>query len=178
MEKEKDMKKILAIVTSALLISGAQTWAADTTTTQSGIAVVNVQQLFQQSPRIAELNKKLQGQFKGRQEKLASAQKALQDELDKYKKDSSTMSQKDKDTLQKKIVDDQTGLSKEYSAFQQDLNKEQNKVMKTVLAQLNEVIGSIAKQNNYALVLDSQAVIYSAGNADITKQVAKEFDKK
>jgi outer membrane protein len=120
----------------------------------------------------------LQNEFKGRQEKLAAAQKTLQEELDKYKKDSSTMSQKDKDTLQKKIVDDQTSLSKDYSAFQQDLNKEQNKIMKTVLAQLNTVIGSIAKQSNYTMVLDSQAVIYSAANTDITKQVATEFDKK
>lgn len=173
------MKKILAVVTSALLISGTQAWAADTTTTsQPSLAVVNVQQLFQQSPKIAELNKKLQNEFKGRQEKLAAAQKTLQEELDKYKKDSSTMSQKDKDALQKKIVDDQTSLSKDYSAFQQDLNKEQNKIMKTVLAQLNTVIGSIAKQSNYTMVLDSQAVIYSAANTDITKQVATEFDKK
>src|ERR1700722_9268447 len=148
------MKKLLAVVTSALLVSGAQVWAADATTTvttQPNFAVVNVQQLFQQSPKIAELNKKLQNDFKDRQQKLAAQQKSLQDELDKYKKDSPTMAQKDKDTLQKKIVDDQSALSKDYTAFQQDLNKEQNKIMKSVLAQLNDVIGGIAKQNNYTL---------------------------
>jgi hypothetical protein len=49
MEKE-GMKKILAVVTSALLISGTQVWAADTdatTTSQPSLAVVNVPQLFQ-----------------------------------------------------------------------------------------------------------------------------------
>lgn len=171
------MKKILALVASVLLLGSTTVLAADTTS-QPNIAIVNVQQLFQQSPKIAELNKKLQNQFKGRQEKLAAAQKDLQDELDKFKKDSSTMTQKDKDSLQKKIIDDQASLSKDYAAFQKDLNAEQNKVMKTVLAQLNEVIGSIAKKSNYTMVLDAQAVIYSGENADITKQVEKEFDKK
>lgn len=179
-EGVKGMKRFLAIVASALLIGSTSASAADTATTTNTftVAVVNVQQLFQQSPRIAELNKKLQSQFKPRQDKLAAAQKGLQDELDKYKKDSSTMSQKDKDALQKKIIDDQAVLSKDASTFQQDLSKEQNKIMKGVLAELNGIISTIAKKGNYSMVLDSQAVIYSADAADITKQVTTEFDNK
>ena len=88
------------------------------------------------------------------------------------------MSQKDKDAMQKKINTDQANLSQEATSFQQDLGKEQNKVMKGVLAQLNDIISSIAKKNSYSLVLDSQAVIYSSDSVDITKQVSKEFDSK
>jgi outer membrane protein len=168
------MKKVLALASALLLMGATQAFAADT----SNIAVVNVQQVFQQSPKIAELNKKLQSQFKPRQDKLVAAQKTLQDELDKFKKESPTMSQKDKDNLQKKIVDDQSNLAKDASTFQQDLAKEQGKVMKGVLAELNEVISSLAKKNNYSLVLDSQAVIYAQDSSDITKEVSKEFDKK
>lgn len=171
------MKKVLALVSSVLLIGGMQAYAADTTTTPN-IAVVNVQQVFQQSPKIAELNKKLQNQFKPRQDKLVAAQKALQEELDKFKKESATMSQKDKDALQRKIVDDQSNLAKEAAAFQQDLAKEQSKIMKSVLSQLNETISGIAKASNYSLVLDSQAVIFAADSSDITKLVSKDFDKK
>ncbi|MEO8400673.1 MAG: OmpH family outer membrane protein [Gammaproteobacteria bacterium] len=174
------MKKILAIASSALLISATQAYAAPAPATVTGapvIAVVNVQQIFQQSPKIADLNKKLQGEFKGRQEKLIAAQKSLQEELDKFKREAPTMGQKDKDAMQKKIVDDQANLSKDAAAFQQDLNKEQNKIMKGVLAQLNDIISGIAKKNSYTLVLDSQAVVYATDSADITKQVAGAFDK-
>jgi outer membrane protein len=170
------MKKVLALVSSILLIGGTQAYAADAA--QPAIGVVNVQQVFQQSPKIAELNKKLQNQFKTRQDKLVAAQKKLQDELETFKKDSPVMNQKDKDALQKKIVDDQSSLAKDASAFQQDLAKEQSKIMKSVLSDLNGIISSVAKKNNYTMVLDSQAVIYAADNSDITKQVAKEFDKK
>jgi len=173
------MKKVLALASSILLVSGSSAFAADAVPAAApNIAVVNVQQVFQQSPRITDLNKKLQDQFKARQEKLVAAQKTLQGELDRFKKEAPTMSQKNKDTLQKKIVDDQSNLAKEASAFQQDLAKEQGKIMKSVLGQLNDIISSIAKKNGYSLVLDSQAVIYANDSTDLTKQVSKEFDKK
>ncbi|EKD73232.1 MAG: outer membrane protein [uncultured bacterium] len=171
------MKKVLAVLSSFLLIGMTGAYAADNAKTQPVIAVVNVQQIFQQSPKIANLNKKLQGQFKSRQEKLIAAQKSLQDELDKFKRESPTMNQKSKDAMQKKITDDQTSLSKDATAFQEDLSKEQNRIMKSVLSQLNDIISSIAKKNSYTLVLDSQAVVYATDSADITKQVASEFDK-
>ena len=174
------MKKVLGLVGSILLMSGIQAYAAPaaTTTQTPNIAVVNVQQVFQQSPKIAELNKKLQNEFKGRQDKLVAAQKSLQDELDRFKRDSGTMKQADKDKLQKQIVDDQANLAKEASTFQQDLSKEQSKIMKVVLAQLNEIISSLAKQNSFTMVLDSQAVIFAVDGTDITKQVSSAFDKK
>ena len=50
--------------------------------------------------------------------------------------------------------------------------------MKNVLAQLNDVISSIAKKQGYTMVLDAQAVIFAGEGADITKQVSKEFDSK
>jgi outer membrane protein len=173
---EKVMKKALAILGSAFLIGSLPAYAADTT--NPSIAIVNVQQLFQTSPKIADLNKQLQAKFKPRQDKLVAAQKSLQTELDTYKKESSTMSQKDRDALQKKIGDDQTALQTDANTFQQDLNKEQSKIMKGVLAQLNDIISGIAKSSNYQFVLDSQAVIFAAPGADITKQVEDNFDKK
>jgi outer membrane protein len=172
------MKKALAILGSMLLIGSLPAYAADDAAVAPTIAVVNVQQLFQSSPKIADLNKQLQSKFKPRQDKLVAQQKSLQDELDKYKKESVTMSQKDKDAMQKKISDDQASLQKDATEFQQDLNKEQSKIMKGVLASLNEIISGMAKSNNYQLVLDSQAVIYAADKADITKQVEKAFDEK
>lgn len=171
------MKKIVTIAGSFLLMVGMMS-AAYADKQAVAVAVVNVQQIFQQSPKIADLNKQLQSHFKPRQDKLIAAQKSLQDELDKFKKDSPTMTQKARNTLQNKIVDDQTSLQKDAAAFQKDLSAEQNKIMKGVLAQLNDVISTLAKKNNYTMVLDSQAVIFADQGIDITKDVASAFDLK
>jgi outer membrane protein len=152
--------------------------AADATTAPAKVAIVNVQQILQQSPRVAALSKKLEDQFKDRQTKLNDDQKGLQDQLDKFKKDSPTMSQKDRDAMEKKITSDRTDLVKRVVAYQQDLQKEQNKVMQGILSDLNGIVSAIAKQSSYDLVLDSQAVVFSSNGVDITKDVAAKFNSK
>lgn len=179
--------KTAGVLVSALLLAAGigACQAADTATpsaaasaTQIKVAVVNVQQVLQQSPRVAELSKKLEGQFKSRQEKINNEQKGLQDRIDKFKKDAPTMSQKDRDTTQKGIETDRAGLVKEVVAYQQDLQKAQNNIMQGILNDLNGIVSNIAKKDDYSLVLDSQAVIFAADGNDITKDVTKKFNDK
>jgi outer membrane protein len=168
------MKKVLALLSSILLFAGTQAYAADA----AKIAVVNVQQVLLQSAKVAEVNTKLQDQFKPRQEKLAGQQKALQDEFDTFNKNSSTMKAADRDTTEKKLNDEKANFLKEAGAFQKEVNAEQNKAMQSILKQLSGIISDLAKKNGYSLVLDSQAVVYSADATDITKDVAKDFNGK
>jgi outer membrane protein len=180
----KIVKKIGIIVGAAILATGVYSYAADkaavATTGQNPqikVAIVNVQSVLQQSPRVAALSKKLEGEFKDRQAKIADEQKALQDRLDQFKKDSVTMTQKDRDATQKSITDERSALVKKVVAYQADLQKEQNKIMQGILSDLNGIVSNIAKDQAYALVLDSQAVIFAMDGNDITKDVAKKFNK-
>lgn len=172
----KIVKKV-SILASALLLAAGMNVAVAATTTPK-VAIVNVQQVLQQSPRVTALSKKLEDQFKARQSKLNDDQQALQTELDKFKKESPTMSQKARDAMEKKITADRTDLVKRVVAYQQDLQKEQNKVMQGILADLNGVVSNIAKKDSFSLVLDSQAVVFSADGVDITKDVASKFNSK
>jgi outer membrane protein len=175
----KIVKKFGILMSVLLFAASVEVCQAQATTTpQIKVAVVNVQQVLQQSPRVAELSKKLEGEFKTRQTKIGEEQQALQTEMDKLKKESPTMSQKDKDSLQKKIANDKAVLLKKVVGYQQDLQKEQNKVMQTVLSDLNGIVSNIAKNSGYVLVLDNQAVIYSGQGNDITKDVADKFNNK
>jgi outer membrane protein len=168
------MKKVLALLSSVLLFAGTQAFAADA----SKVAVVNVQQVLLQSSKVAEVNTKLQDQFKPTQEKLAARQKTLQDELDKFNKDSSSMKSADRDSMEKKLNDEKATFLKDAGAFQKEVNAEQNKAMQSILKQLSGIISDMAKKSGYSLVLDSQAVVYSADATDITKDVAKDFNQK
>lgn len=176
----KIVKKVSVLASALLLAAGVSVaQAADAPATSAiKVGIVNVQQVLQQSPRVVALSKKLESQFKDRQTKINDEQKALQDELDKFKKDSVTMSQKDRDAAQKKIAADRSDLVKEAVAYQQDLQKEQSKIMQGIQADLNTIVTSIAKAQSYSLVLDSQAVIFAADGNDITKDVAKKFNDK
>lgn len=173
----KIVKKVGILVSTLLIVAGAAVCQAQTT--QAGdlkVAVVNVQQVLQQSPRVAQLSKKLESEFKERQAKIGEEQKGLQDMMDKFKQESPTMSAKDKDAMQKKITSERSALVAKVVAYQQDLQKSQTKIMQGVLSDLNGVVTAIAKSQNYSLVLDAQAVIYSVNGNDITKDVASKFN--
>jgi outer membrane protein len=182
LENIMKMIKKVGMLIGALFLATSVNAATTTTTTaasdQIKVAVVNVQQVLQQSPRVAELSKKLEGQFKARQTKIGDEQKALQDTMDKFKKESPTMSQKDKDSMEKQIATERSALVAKVVAYQQDLQKEQNKIMQGILNDLSGIVSAIAKAQNYALVLDSQVVIYAGNGNDITKDVAKQFNEK
>ncbi|OGT42409.1 MAG: hypothetical protein A3F42_05910 [Gammaproteobacteria bacterium RIFCSPHIGHO2_12_FULL_37_34] len=170
----KIVRKIGVLAGVLLLISGVNvSQAADASIK---VAVVNVQQVLQQSPKVAEYSKKLESQFKTRQTKIGDEQKTLQDALEKFKKESPTMSEKERNDMQKKIAAERSDLVKKVVAYQQDLQKEQNKIMQGILGDINGIVTTIAKNQNYALVLDSQAVIFAADGNDITKDVAKKFN--
>lgn len=142
------------------------------------VAVVNVQQVLQQSPRVAAMSKKLEGQFKGRQTTINAEQKDLQDALDNFKKESPTMTDSQRAATEKKLTDQRADLVKQVVAYQKDLQTEQTKVMQSILGDLNSVVSNIAKTNGYTLVLDSQAVVYPGSSTDVTKDVAKQFNNK
>ncbi|MBV9575155.1 MAG: OmpH family outer membrane protein [Gammaproteobacteria bacterium] len=175
----KIVKKFGVVIGAVLLAAGIEVCQAADQAPASGqikVAVVNVQQVLQQSPRVAELSKKLESQFKTRQTKISDQQKSIQDEMEKLKKESPTMSQKEQDAASKKLASEKSDLVKQVVAYQQDLQKEQNKVMQGILSDLNGIVSSIAKSHSYSLVLDSQAVIYAIDGNDITKDVAKKFN--
>ena len=166
--------KKMSILVGALALAGAVSVAqADV----GKVAVVNVQQLMQQSPRVASLSKNLEAQFKARQSKIAAQQQALQDELEKFKKESPTMKQADRDAMQKKMASERADLVKQVVAYQQDVQKTQTQAMQSVMGDLNSVVSNIAKAQGYSIVLDSQAVLFSQGS-DITADVAKQFNDK
>lgn len=172
----------IGVIASALVLAagvGVSAYAADAATTSNiKIAVVNVQQVLQQSPRVAELSKKLEGQFKSRQTKINDEQKSLQAELDKFNKESPTMNATDRSSQEKKLSAERADLVKQVVQYQQDLQKEQNKIMQGILGDLNGIVSSIAKQQGFTVVFDAQAVVFAADGSDITKPVADQFNKK
>ncbi len=176
------MIKSISVLASALVLAGgisvASADALPAANASVKVAVVNVQNVMQQSPRVAALSKKLEDQFKPRQAKITDEQKSLQDELDTFKNGAASMTAAQRDTAQKKIAADRANLVKEVVAYQQDLQKQQAQITQGILSDLNSVVTNIAKSDSYALVLDSQAVIYAANGTDITADVSKQFDAK
>jgi outer membrane protein len=179
------MMKLLktCIFSSVLLLGCSAAYAADADTaaaTASGpvkIGILDMQQIMRQSPEVSSINKELQNQFKPRQEKLAAAQKSLNEDMDKYKKNVSVMSNADKSALEAKINAEQMTYAKEAQSFQQDLSKAENEGMQKFMTNLQTAVNTVAKEDKYTLILNRAAVPYFDSNLDVTKEILKKMEK-
>lgn len=174
------MKKlVMAAALSAVMmvpVMAATTATSTASPVMTPVAVVNVQQILEASPRVQKLNNGLRDKFKPEQTSLEAEQKALEKEMDQFKRDISVMNAADKAKTEAKIKADQDAFVKKAGVFQKKLNAAQQEVMKTVFESMNTVITSVAKKNHVQVVIDSQAVAYRDDSVDISNDVAKAFN--
>lgn len=178
------LKIFKVIIPAALLLSASMAYAADssapavaTAPAAIKIGVLDMQQIMQQSPQVATLNKQLQSQFQPRQQKIVAAQKSLQDEMGKLNKDSTVMSASDRSSLQDKIISDRASFQAMVQSYQQDLQSAQNQAMQKFMADLQTAVGKVAKQDKYTLIVQRAAVPYLDPSLDVTNQVINSMPK-
>ncbi|MBN2689699.1 MAG: OmpH family outer membrane protein [Gammaproteobacteria bacterium] len=157
------MKKIILTVTG-MILSG-------TIFAANNIGVVDIHQIMMNMPQVKQEQNKLKNQFAPDQKKLMAQQKIVQDNLAKYKKDSSVMTNKDKKSLQSKIMSEQQKLQTMQMTFQKQAMSAQKQSMGKIVAKISDAVKAVAVKNHYNLVLTTAGVAYNADNIDITKQV-------
>ena len=173
-------KTAMSVVVSLLAIWLLGNVALAGETASLSVGVVNVQQILQQSTRVAELRKQLDDQFKERVDKINEDRKTLETAVEKFKKELPTMSEKEKQAARSKITADRAEQLKRIIAYQQAVEHSQELALKNVMHDLVDIISKLAKEKKYSVVLDTQAVVYLADKtgADLTKKVAEQFDGK
>jgi outer membrane protein len=166
------MKKMIFSLGSILALSlmSATGFAADAAIK---IGVVDLRQVLQKSPQMTDLNKKLEAQFKPRQDKIKADEKLLQADVDKLKKDGSTMSKDDVTKLQDKIVKAQSALQAQVGTFQQDLGNAQNQGMQKLLQDAGAIITDMGKKDAYTLIVSKEAAFYAQDSMDLTPKVSQ-----
>jgi len=179
------MLKMLKVVIPAIALMASVVAFAAPATAQAPaaapavvkIGVVDMQQILQQSPQAADLNKQLQSQFQPRQQKLIAAQKNLQSEMDKFNKDGPTMDNADRTKLQSQILTDRTAFQGMVQSYQQDLSSAQSAAMQKFMGTVQNAVNNVAKQGNYTIIMQRAAAPYTDPSLDVTKQVLAAMPK-
>ncbi len=135
------------------------------------IGIVDLHKVLQESSQAKVISKRLEGQFKPRQEKLFASQKQLKADAEKLHRDATLMTAAQKTALQNKIVQEQRTLEQSGAKYQEDLNKAQNQAMQEFFAKVKVALDKIAQQGSYDLILQKENVPYSSPEMDVTKQL-------
>lgn len=136
-----------------------------------GIGVVDIQQIFQNSPQVKKINDSLKKQFSSRRDNIVKMGKTMQDDMQKYEKNKTVMSAKDASALKDKVAQEDRDLRAAQTKFQQDLYDAQNKQMGTLMTQLKDIVKTVAADKKLTVVIPKNSVVYSDNSLDITNDV-------
>lgn len=165
------MKRLVCLVGICL----AMLWSISSFA--AGVAVIDMQQVFQNSKQVKAINDGLEKQFATQKQGVDSLSKQLQVNIDKYKKDQAVMDKKTADTLKDTIRDQEQKLQQQQTDLQRQLFEAQNKAMTQFLDKIKEIVKGMSTSQDFDVVLPKNALLYSKDNLDITAKVLDALDK-
>lgn len=138
------------------------------------IAVVNIANIFQQSPQRAVVAKQLETEFKGRATDLQAQERDLQTKMQRLQRDGSTMKAADRSRLEKDVMAQREDFSGKAQAFEQDNRRRQGEERNKILSRIQDAVKAVATKQGYDIVIDANAVAYAGSANDITADVLKQ----
>jgi outer membrane protein len=139
------------------------------------IGVVDLQKIMQTSTQMKSIQEKLEKQFKPRRDKLVATEEGLKKDMEKFKRDSSVLSQNQRKELEKKIVATQQQFEREGQQYQQELSTAHNEAMEEFYTKIRAAIAKVADSEKYDVVLQKDAAPFSSDKLDVTAKVMQEI---
>ncbi len=138
------------------------------------IGFVNVAQVLQQAPQAADAKKRLEREFAPRDKRIVAQQKELKKLQEKMARDSAVMSDAERRKLERDILSKQRELKRAQEEFREDFNLRRNEELGKLQRKIFEAIKTLAKEENYDLLL-TDGVVYASDKVDVTDKVQKKL---
>ena len=135
------------------------------------IGFVNTDRIFKEANTAKAAQVKLEQEFSKREKELQDIGTSLKTSADKLERESPTLSESQRATRQKQIVDQDRDFQRKRREFQEDLNARKNEELQQVLERANRVVKSVAEAEKYDLVM--QEAVYINPKHDITDKVIR-----
>lgn len=162
---------VMTTAASGMVLAGSA-MAAD-----QKIGVVNFQEVMSKIPQTAVVMQTLEAEFKDEKADLAQLEKDIKYFQEKKQRDGALMSKKEKEELDKNIGVKYQEYQAKGKVFQQKTGVRQNEETTKIIALVRQAINSIAASDNYDLILEQKAIVFSKPKASITDKVVKKVSK-
>ena len=141
------------------------------------IAVVDVQGIFQAMPQAEEIQAAIQAEFKDQIEEVNQLQRDGQFFAERLQRDAATMSEQEKQEIQKKILEVRDQLAAKGQPLQQNIQRRTNEERNKLLGIIKQAIDTVAANKGYDLVLNTGAVTFAKQELDLSEEVLQQVIK-
>lgn len=135
------------------------------------VGYINTDKVFRESNAAIAAQNKLQQEFSKREKELVDMGNNLKADAEKFDRDAMTMSESQRGSKQRQLMDQDRELQRKRQEFQEDVKNRKNEEFKVVLDKANRVIKQMAESEKYDMLL--QQVAYINPKLDVTDKVIK-----
>ncbi len=163
--------KILSRHVATALLLGVAALSAQVQAQEFRVGFVNTDRIFKEATSAKAAQTKLEQEFSKREKELVDLGASLKTLNDKLEREGPTLSDSQRATRQKQLVDQDRDFQRKRREFQEDLNARKNEELQLVLERANRVVKQVAEAEKYDLVI--QEAVYISPKHDITDKVIK-----
>jgi outer membrane protein len=138
------------------------------------VGFVNTDRIFREANMAKSAQAKLETEFAKRERDLVAQGEKLRVDSEKFEKDAPTLSETQRNSRQRVLVEQDRDFQRKRREFQEDLNNRKNEELQGVLERANRIVKQVAEAEKYDVIL--QEAVYFNPKHDITDRVIKALD--
>ena len=135
------------------------------------VGIVNLDRIFREANPSKAAQAKLEQEFSKREKEIADLGGQIKAQSEKLERDAPTLSESQRNTRQRQLVEQDREFQRKRREFQEDLNSRKNEELQLVIERANRVVRSLAEAEKFDLIL--QEAVYVNAKHDITDKVIK-----
>ncbi|SJL82249.1 OmpH family outer membrane protein [Vibrio palustris] len=166
------MKNIFKAAGVSLVILSSSFFANAAEAAQK-IGYINTAQVFHELPQRKVVLQKLQSEFKDKAAELKSIQSQAQKKMEKLKRDSSLMSDDERDKLRVEISQLQSNYKIKGQSLEKASKRREAQEKQKLFKVIQNAVQKVAKKDGYDMIVDISAMQYGKPEYDISKEVIK-----
>ena len=154
-----------------LIVSSTVVVSAHAQAEEFKAGFVHTERVFREANTAKAAQAKLEQEFSRRDKELVDASNTLKAANEKFEREAPTLSDSQRASRQRQLVDQDRDFQRKRREFQEDLNARKSEELTQMGDRVNKIVKQLAEQEKYDLILD-QAVYINPKN-DITDKVIK-----
>ena len=135
------------------------------------VGIVNLDRIFREANTSKAAQSKLEQEFSKREKDIADLGGQIKAQSEKLEREAPTLSESQRNTRQRQLVEQDREFQRKRREFQEDLNSRKNEELQLVIERANRVVRSLAEAEKFDLIL--QEAVYVNSKHDITDKVIK-----
>jgi len=154
-------------------VLGASLAALAPVQAQTGVKIgfVSTERILRDSKPALDAQKKIEAEFKKRDDELQRLANTLRDQAQKFDKDAPVLAESERIRRQRQLTDLDSDLQRKRREFQEDFNRRRNEEFTAIIEKADAAIKQLAEKQGYDLILQDAVTV--SPRVDITDQILK-----